>query len=305
MKEPLQITAGALGQLPALLAVAEHKSFTRAARDLGVSTSAISQIIGRLEAALGTPLVVRTTRSVNLTDAGERLVADARPAITAASAALTATRARSRELTGMLRLNVPRLAYQAVLGRVVPAYLRAHPQMKVEVTVEDRYVDIVAGGFDAGVRLHESVERDMVSVRLTAELRFLVIGSPRYFAKHGTPKHPRELVDHACLAWRSLTSGAIYAWEFERGGKALEVAVSGPVISNDTQVLRDAAIADLGLTYLPELEVRPDLDDGRLVSVLDPWLPPVAGLYLYYPRAARTVPKLAAFVAVARATAGE
>lgn len=299
MKQDLSVPLAALGQLPVLLAVAEHRSFTRAAHALGVSTSAVSQTIARLEAAVATPLVVRTTRSVNLTEAGERLVAEARPAIATASAALAATRARTGEPTGLLRLNVPQLAYK-LLEDLVPRYLRAHPQMQVDITVDNRSVDIVAGGFDAGIRLREGLDRDMISLRVTGPLRFLVVASPRYLAARGTPRHPRDLVDHACLAWRSLTTGIVYPWQFERAGKALEVAVRGPVISNDTDVLRDAALADLGLSFLPEADARAAIAAGRLVSVLEPWLPAEDGLHLYYPRAARTVPKLAAFVECVR-----
>lgn len=290
-----------LAQLPALIAVADHRSFTAAARALGVSTSAVSQTIARLEASLATPLVVRTTRSVNLSDAGARLVGELRPALAATAAALHGTRQPSRAVTGLLRLNVPRLAIYVVGGRLVPAYLRGHPEVAVEVMVEDRNADIVAEGFDAGVRLHEAVARDMISVRLTSQIRFVVVGAPSYFAARGIPASPRELVDHACLGWRSMTTGRLYAWEFERRGKKLEVAVTGPLITNDIDVMRDLACAGIGLAYISEDQAAADLAAGRLMRVLDAYLPPIAGLYLYYPRASRAVPRLAAFVASARA----
>jgi DNA-binding transcriptional LysR family regulator len=301
LKPSFTITGALLAQLPTLVAVADHRSFTAAARALGVSTSAVSQTIARLEASIGAPLVVRTTRSVNLTDAGTRLVGELRPALAATTAAVLATRERRRTLTGTLRLNIPRLALPLVTGRLVPAYLRAHPEITVEVTVEDRNADIVAEGFDAGVRLHEAVERDMISLPLTRSIRFVVVGAPSYLAARGTPTRPRDLGDHACLGWRSMTSGRLYAWELEHRGRTIEVAVTGPVITNDIDVIRDLACAGFGLAYVSEGQVAADVAAKRLVRVLDAYLPPIAGLYLYYPRAARTVPTLAAFVACAKA----
>jgi DNA-binding transcriptional LysR family regulator len=291
---------GALAQLPVFLAVAEQKSFTAAARLLRVSPSAVSQAIARLERELGATLVLRTTRSVNLTEAGARLAAEARPALGVVEVALDAIAQKSGEPQGVLRLNVPRLACQIALPPLLAQYAQRHPEMRVDVTVEDRNVDIVREGFDAGIRLREAVEKDMVTVRLSPPIRFVVVGSKRYLAARGRPKHPRELVDHACIAWRCPTSGELYRWEFEQRGRALEVDVDGPISSNDADVLSACAELGLGLAYVAEHEVRARLRAGKLETVLEPFCPEVPGLFLYYPRAAQRVAKLAAFVEVAR-----
>ena len=290
---------GTLGQLPVFLAVAEHQSFSKAARVLGVSTSAVSQAVTRLEAEVGTALLVRTTRSVNLTDTGRRLLAEAGPAVLAASNALASVRSRGAEPEGTLRLNVPHLARFA-LAPLVAAYAKKYPRVLLDIIVEDRNVDIVEGGFDAGIRLREAVQKDMVTVRLSSPFRFTVVGAKKYLAAHGAPKHPRDLVEHACLGWRSLTTGEVYRWEFQERGVDFEVAVRGPLCANDAGMLIDAAGRRLGLTYVAEPEVMSELEKGRLECVLERYCPEVPGLFLYYPRAAQRVPKLAAFVELAR-----
>lgn len=300
MKPDFILEAASLAQLPAFLAVAERKSFTRAARDLGVSPSAVSQAVARLEAALDVPLFVRTTRSVNLTTEGARLASEVGPALATAGAALRSAAAKSGELDGVLRLNVPQLTCCGVLPPLLAAYRSAHPKVRVEVTVDNQNVDIVAGGFDAGVRLHESVERDMVVTRLSAPIRFMVVGSKRYFAKHGRPKRPSDLLAHQCLGWRSPTSREVYRWEFEQRGRVVDLDLAGPLVSNDTEFLLACAEEDLGLVYAAEPEARDRLARGKLESVLDAFCPEVSGLFLYYPRAARRAPLLSAFVACAR-----
>lgn len=291
---------GGISQLPVFLAVAEKLSFSRAAASLGISPSAVSQAITRLERELGSSLVVRTTRSVNLTDAGRRLAHSARPALAAAEAALETARTPSNELVGTLRLNVPRLVCRGLLPAVLAEFARRHPGVHVAVIAEDRNVDIVARGFDAGIRLREAVEKDMVAVRLTERARFVVVGSKRYLARHGRPNEPRDLLDHTCLAWRSPTTGEQWRWEFEAKGRPLDVGVSGPISSNDVDLLLSAARAGLGLAMVAEEEAHPDVRSGRLEVVLDAFSPHHPGLFLYYPRATQQDPKLAAFVACAR-----
>lgn len=289
-----------MGWIPSFVAVAEHKSFTRAARALGVSTSAVSQAVARLERELGVALLVRTTRSVNLTDAGRTLLASASPALTSVASTLANLADGADRPSGVLRLNVPRLACRVALGPVLGAYVRAHPRMQVEVTVDDRNVDIVEQGYDAGVRLRESLEQDMACVRLSPPIRFVVVASKRYLAEHGTPRHPRELVKHSCIAWQSPTTLSRYRWEFELSGRTLEVAVNGPIATNDADLLVTCALDHLGLAYVAEHEAASELASGRLATVLDAYCPEVPGLFLYYPRAAQRIPKLSAFVECAQ-----
>lgn len=293
--------AGSLAALSVFVAVAERRSFRAAAAALGVSPSAVSQAVARLERDVGTALLVRTTRSVNVTEAGARLAQRAGAALGTALAAIASAAGEDvAPAWGPLRLNVPRLACQAALPGLVAAFTRAHPSARVEVRVDDRNVDIVREGFDAGIRLREAVERDMVTARISPAFRFVVVGSKRYLARRGRPKHPRELVEHDCVVWRSPTTNEVWRWEFESRGKTIDVAVDGPVSTNDEDMLVAAAREGLGLAYVAEPSVRADLAAQKLEALLEPFCPEVPGLFLYYPRAARNVPKLAAFVACAR-----
>lgn len=285
--------------MPVFLEVAERRSFSGAARALGLSVSAVSQAVTRLEDEVGTSLLVRTTRSVNVTEAGARLVTDVGPAVAAASAALSTLKETRSEPAGVLRLNVPRIAC-GILQPILAKYARTYPSVRIDVFVDNRNVDIVAEGFDAGVRLREAIQKDMITVRLTGPVRFVVVASKRYLAQHGRPSHPRELVRHDCLAWRSPTTGELWRWEFEHRGRDIEIAVDGPVRSNDADLLATCAEDHLGIAYLDEHVVRSQLAAGKLERVLEEFCPEVPGLFLYYPRALRKVPKLAAFVACAR-----
>src|SRR5438128_3034972 len=204
-------------QLQAFLAVARRRSFSGAARDLGVSRSAVSQAVRQLEEQLHVVLLVRTTRSVSLTDPGKRLVEGAGPALGQALATLTEVSAQPGETVGRVRLSVPRVALPSVIAPVLPAFRAHHPRIEVELAVEDRLVDIVAEGYDAGVRLSEIIERDMVQIRLTDAFRYVVVGAPSYFAGRGTPDRPEDLLSHECITFRSHTTGALYTWELERG----------------------------------------------------------------------------------------
>lgn len=289
-----------LSQLQTFLLVARHRSFSGAARELGVSTSAVSQAVRQLEEQLRVALFIRTTRSVSLTDAGRRLLDSAGPAIAQALAALTEVAAQPGELVGKLRLSVPRAAIPYVIGPVLPVFRARHPRVEVEIVGEDRFVDIVAEGYDAGVRLSEAIERDMVHVRLTESFRFVVVAAPKYLARHGTPKRPEDLLRHECFTFRSQSTGALYAWELERGRRNWRVPVRGGIISNDS-ALRIALVEEgLGLTYAYEPMVALSLRQGRLTRVLEAYAPTVPGFFLYFPSRAQRSPALRAFIDVAR-----
>jgi DNA-binding transcriptional LysR family regulator len=294
------IRGSALAQLPIFIAVAELRSFTAAARRLRLSTSAASQAIARLETELGVTLLHRTTRSVNVTEAGARLLEEAAPALRAATDALANAKTERQGLSGSLRLNVPRIACRVGLPTVLAEYARRHPEVRVEVAVEDRQVDIVKEGFDAGIRARASIHKDMIEMRLTPPIRFAVVGSKRYFARHPKPKHPRDLVHHACLGWRPLGGNSEYRWEFSEKGRDLEVAVHGPLISNDTELLVACAERDLGLAFVVESEARRELAAGAVETALDDYATSVDGLFLYFPTSARGAPKLRALVECAR-----
>ena len=286
--------------LPPFLAVAEHRSFTRAASSLGLSTSAVSQAVRALEAHVGVPLLLRTTRSVSVTEAGQRLVTVAAPALRTATEALSSASAAPGELLGQLRLNVPAIAVETVVGPLVTAFLARHPRVKVGVWVEDRLVDIVAERFDAGVRLSEAMEQDMVSVRLTEPFRFVVVGSPAYLAARGRPSHPRQLAAHTLIGYRSPTTGAPYRWELERGARQYEVPVDGPVWTNHDAVLLELAARGVGLAYVAETSAQRLFARGALEVVLDAWAPWVPGAFLYFPSRTQASPTLKAFLTCAR-----
>jgi len=287
-------------QLQVFLAVARLRSFSGAARELGVSTPAVSQAVRQLEEQLRVVLLTRTTRSVSLTDAGRRLVESAGPALGQALAALTEVSAQPGEAVGRVRLSVPRAAVPYVITPVVPTFRARHPRVEVEVVIEERFVDIVAEGYDAGVRLSEAIERDMVQVRLTDAFRFVVVGAPGYLARHGTPQRPEELLRHECITFRLRTSGALYAWELERGRRTWRVPVRGGVVTNDSQLSVSLAEQGLGLAYVLEPMVAEQLRTGRLQRVLESYAPTVPGFFLYYPSRAQRSPALRLFVDTAR-----
>jgi DNA-binding transcriptional LysR family regulator len=287
-------------QLHTFLAVARLHSFTAAARELGVTRSAVSQSVAQLEDRLRVALVARTTRSVSLTDAGRRLVESAGPAMRQAVAALTEISAQPGETVGRVRLSVPRAALPFVVTPVLPTFRARHPRVEVEVSVENRLVDIIAQGYDAGVRLTESIERDMVQIRLTDSFRFVVVGAPDYLAKHGTPEHPEDLLRHECITFRSQTTGALYAWELERGRKNWRVPVRGGVVTDDSATNVWLAEQGLGLAYAFEPMVVKPLRTGRLRRVLESYAPTVPGFFLYYPSRSRSSAPLRLFVDAAK-----
>ncbi|MFZ5895105.1 MAG: LysR substrate-binding domain-containing protein [Myxococcota bacterium] len=284
----------------AFVAVAEQRSFSGAARTLGVTASALSQSVRALEERVGVPLFARSTRSVNLTEAGQRLFERLRPALRETEAALEEARASLDVAQGTLRLTAGRLTVPLVIEPVLPALLREHPKLSVELSIDDRFVDIVELGFDAGVRLNEAIQPDFTVVRLTPPFRLLVAGAPSYFAKRPRPHSPSELVAHECINYRMGSTGAFYAWEFERRGREFSVAVNGRFSCNDGLTMLNAAVSGLGLVYIHEQAIRPLVQRGELEVVLADYAVSVPGFFLYFPRRAGVQPKLRAFIDVAR-----
>ncbi|QRN98496.1 LysR family transcriptional regulator [Archangium violaceum] len=289
-----------LPQLQVFLVVARLRSFSGAARELGLSTAAVSQSVRHLEEQLSVVLLTRTTRSVSLTDAGRRLIEGAGPGLGQALAALREVSAQPGEAVGRLRLSVPRMAVPFLITPVLPTFRERHPRVEVDVIIEDRFVDIVAEGYDAGVRLSEAIERDMVQVRLTDPFRFVVVGAPSYLARHGTPQRPEDLLRHECLTFRSETNGALYAWDLERGRRTWRVPVRGGVVTNDIHLPVALAQEGLGLAYAFEPVVAERLRTGQLVRVLEPYAPTVPGFFLYFPSRAQCSTPLRLFVEAAR-----
>jgi DNA-binding transcriptional LysR family regulator len=294
-----------LNALNAFIAVARHRSFAAAARHLGVSTSALSQSVRQLEVRLGVTLLRRTSRTVALTDAGQRLLENAGAAVDQALESLKTVSVRPGEVTGRVRLSVPAPAVRLVLARLLPRFIERYPKVEVEVQAENRFVNILAEGLDAGIRLSEAIERDMVQVRLTEPGRFVVAAAPSYLARRGTPQKPPDLLQHDCICIRSSTDRARYAWELERGKKTWRVPVQGTVTTNDTELMRVLAIAGVGLLYMFEPELADDLRRGSLRLVLEQYAAAVPGFFLYFPSRAQVSPALRAFVDVARELAGQ
>jgi DNA-binding transcriptional LysR family regulator len=294
-----------LNALNAFIAVARRRSFAAAARDLGVSTSALSQSVRQLEARLGVTLLTRTTRTVGLTDHGQRLLETSGAAVDQALESLKTVSLQPGEVSGRVRLSVPDGAVPLVLSRLLPRLAERHPKVEVEIFVENRFVNIVAEGLDAGIRLTEAIERDMVQVRLTEPGRFVVAGAPSYLARRGTPQEPNDLLHHDCIGIRTSSTGARYAWELERGKKTWRVPVEGPVTTNDGDLMRRLAVAGVGLVYTLDAQIEEELRRGRLRIVLEPYAAAVPGFFLYFPSRAQVSPALRAFVSVARELASE
>lgn len=287
-------------QLQLFLAVARLRSFSSAAREFGISVSAVSQSVKQLEEQLRVVLLTRTTRSVLPTDAGQRLVESAGPAMQQALAALHEVSAQPGEVVGRLKISTGSMTVPLVITPVLPVFRARYPRIDVEVVVEERFVDLVSEGYDAGVRLTESIERDMVQVRLTNEFRFVIVGSPEYLAKKGIPRKPEDLLHHDCINRRSSTNGALYAWELERGRRTWRVPVRGSIISNDSNLCVAMAEQGLGLTYTFEPAVAEALRAGRLKTVLDSYAPTVPGYFLYYPNRAQSSAALRLFIDVVK-----
>lgn len=287
-----------LDEMAVFVALAEARGFRAAAARLGVSGSAVSQRLRRLEARLGVALVVRTTRSVHLTDAGERLYAALRPALDQVQDAVEAVGAMGREPRGTLRLAVSGSADSFLRGGTLGEFLRTYPGIVLELTVSDLVTDIVAGGFDAGLRLGEAIEQDMSVVAVSGEQRMLVVGSPGYFATHPVPGHPRELPQHSCLNYRPGPDIPPYRWEFTdpETGREFTVLPAARVVTNNVSLLHRLAAAGLGLTIARQERIQPWLDRGDLVPILQAFSPPFPGLYLYYPQRRQASPALRALL---------
>lgn len=272
-----------INDLLAFRAVARERSFTRAAAQIGVSVSALSHTIRGLEERLGVRLLARTTRSVAPTEAGERLLATIGPHFDEIEAGLAALRELRDEPAGTIRVTASDHAAEAVLWPALATFLPEHPNIHVEISIDLALRDIVAERFDAGIRIGERIARDMIAVRIGPDIRMAVVASPAYFAARAQPKTPHDLSAHNCINLRLPTLGGLYAWEFEKGRRPVNVRVEGQLVVNNIAVARQAALAGLGLAYLPEDYVRQHLDSGALVRVLASWTPPFPGYHLYYP----------------------
>lgn len=294
---------GELDDLVAFAAVARARSFTRAAAELGLSPSALSHAMRGLEARLGVRLLARTTRSVAPTPAGERLLLSLDPALAEVARGLAALGAWRGEPAGSLRLTTFPWAARRVLDPVLPGFLLDNPAVSVEVAVGDRPLDIVAAGFDAGIRLGDAVERDMVAVRVGPDLRMAVVGAPGYFARHPPPEAPADLERHDCVGYRLAGRGGLLPWDFARDGRELRVKVRGRLVVDDGALAAAAVLAGAGLGYVMEEDAAADVAAGRLVRVLDDWCEPFAGLHLFYPGRGGT-PALRALVDALRWTGG-
>jgi DNA-binding transcriptional LysR family regulator len=286
--------------LLALRAVARERSFTRAAAQIGVSPSALSHTIRGLEERLGVRLLTRTTRSVAATQAGERLLSAIGPHFDGIEAELAALSELRERPAGAIRITTGDHAAETILEPAVAKLLGDYPDISVEISVNTGFVDIVAERFDAGIRLGETVAQDMVAVRIGPDMRMAAVASPPYFAEQKPPRTPHDLAQHNCINLRFPTLGGLYAWEFEKGGRALNVRVEGQLIVNDPALARQAAIDGLGIAYLPEDYLQSDVDAGRLTRVLESWCPPFPGYHLYYPSRRQQSPAFALLVEALR-----
>ena len=272
-----------IDDLTAFLAVAKERSFTRAAAQLGVSQSALSHTIRGLEERLGVRLLTRTTRSVAPTEAGERLVRTVGPRLEEIDAELAALTELREKPAGTIRITPGEHSAEAILWPALAKLLPRYPDIRVELSIDYGLTDIVAERYDAGVRLGEQVAKDMIAVRIGPDLRMAAVASPSYFAARGKPKTPQDLLAHTCLNMQLLTYGGLYAWEFEKNGRPLNVRVNGQIICNSSAAIVAAALAGLGIGYLPEDMVRAHIAQKSLVRVLGDWCPPFPGYHLYYP----------------------
>ncbi len=288
-----------LSALSAFLTVAEERSFTRAARRLDVSPSAMSHAMRTLEEGVGVRLLSRTTRSVALTDAGKELLMRLRPALTEVQQALEHVSGLRNQPAGRVRLLVPRLAASTVLAPKLGQFARNYPDVVLDVTTDDSRMDIVAEGFDAGIHFGEYIEKDMIAVRVSPDLRPVIVGSPGYVKSYGKPKSPRDLIRHRCINFRHGDAG-LYRWEFEKGRKSLSVAVSGPLIVDDLDLLIRAAIDGVGLAYMSDDNAAPHLASGAIVGMLEDWCQPFPGFFLYYPSRRQQPTALSALINVLR-----
>lgn len=284
-----------LSVLSSFLLVAEERSFTRAAKRLGVSSSALSHAIRGLEERIGVRLLARTTRSVAPTAAGEQFIARVRPALADVRGALEQVAGLRDTAAGRVRLLTPRSAAITVLAPKLAAFARDYPDVVLDVTTDNSRLDLVAAGFDAGIQLGEFIQQDMIAVRVSRDHRAAIVASPGYFAAHPKPKTPRDLLRHRCINFRHGRDG-IYRWEFDKGKQSLVVAVTGPLIVDDADIMLRAALDGVGVVFTAEAHAAAHLASGRLVRVLDDWCPPFPGYFLYYPGRRQQPAALAALI---------
>lgn len=295
MKRNFTVRQGALDGVEAFLSVAQHRSFRRAAAELGVTPSAISQAVRTLEARLGAALFIRTTRSVGLTEAGERFLVRAKPAFEELVAAGEAARDLGQRPSGLLRLSVPPSVMPVLLQPLLASFCKAYPEIEVEIAASGELTDIAAQGFDAGIRPGQIIAADMVAVRMTPPFRLPIVGSSIYLDRKGRPERPDDLRHHDCLRLRR-TDGSRAPWSLVDGNRALEIALSGPLIANDFLSLLDGAIQGMGLAQVPAPIAAEPIKKGALEEVLAPYAPTVPGVFLYYPSGRQMLPKLRAFI---------
>jgi DNA-binding transcriptional LysR family regulator len=292
-----------LNDLDAVIAIARRGSFRAAALDLGMSTTALSTAVGKLEASLGVRLFNRTTRSVSLTDAGRSFVEQVSPALQDIHAAMEVVRSQQATPSGTLRINAFATAAREILSPLVLEFLRRYRQVHVDLVTEGRLVDIVAEGFDLGVRVADLVPSDMIAVSLGRPQRYAVVGSPAYVERHGKPRVPPDLLNHRCIRVR-LPNGSLFRWQFEKCGRTAQIDVSGPITLDEASLARIAVLDGIGLAFFMEQDVLADVTTGRLVRVLEDWTPPFPGLCLYYPGRRNPSAALKAFVGLARELGG-
>jgi DNA-binding transcriptional LysR family regulator len=295
MKKNFTVRRGALDGVEMFLAVARHRSFRRAAAELGVTPSAAGQAVRALESRLGVALFVRTTRSVGMTEAGERFLVEAEPAYQALAAAGAAASDLGGRPAGLLRLAVPRAVVPLIIRPILASFASAYPDIELEIAASEEFVDIASQGFDAGMRMGQFIANDMTGLRLTPPFRMVAVGSPDYLARRGTPTRPEDLQSHACLRLRRTIGGAS-PWRLVNRGKPLEIIVKGPLIAGDFPTLVDAAIDGVGLAQVPEPVAAAPVRTRMLLSVLTAYAPQTPGVFLYYPDRRQVLPKLRAFI---------
>ncbi|MBN7804380.1 LysR family transcriptional regulator [Agrobacterium rosae] len=287
---------GELNDLLTFAAVARERSFTRAAAILGMSPSALSHAIRGLEERLGVRLLARTTRSVSPTEAGDRLLQSLNPALEGIKDGLEALAEWRDSPSGTVRITTFAYAARMVLLPKLPSFLLAHPEVHVEINIDDGLTDIVASGFDAGIRFGESVARDMIAVKLGPDMRTVVVGTPSYFERYPPPLTPYDLQRHACIGYRLTTSGGLLPWEFEKDGKEIKIHTNGPLVANDGDIPAAVVRAGAGLGYIMECDVAEEIAAGTLVQVLKEWCPTFPGFYLYHPSRRQSPPALRALI---------
>lgn len=274
---------GDLGELATFVAIAEAGSFRRAAARLDLTPSTLSHALRSLEQKLGVRLINRTTRTLSLTEAGHALLAQIGPAFASIETAVETLNDFRDHPAGTVKISTPRAVFTHIVLDKLDAFAERYPNVTLEIAADNGFVDIVKQGFDAGIRLGESLDRDMIAVRVTPDLRTAVVASPDYLSRIPPPRSPKDLHRHRCIGWRQRSSGSLYRWEFERNGKIVNVIVAGPLIVDDPESSIDAAIRGIGLAYTTDLYVADDLSTGRLVQVLQDWCPPYPGFFIYYP----------------------